>query len=626
MYNFSVKTQSIWFLCYFSAILVLVLALLGELNFLAIKSFSLTQWLLYSGLLFAIGAGFGLGSLDSNERALIWKWKLLWIVFILLGLGLTIDSILGYNSALSGISFNSRLIDWQTVFILSIPFLIYGLVLFFSGMSQSAREWTGKLSIFFFLLFVIGFIVGLAGFGLFFASNGGLKDVFSVPWYIFIDFGAVLGILGIIPLAYVLGANDSQKEKFHKFWLLWAVLSVAGVILYILTAIEILGNIDVIGGASHREGGLILSLVFQAPGFVFLIASTDKEDLIKKLSPVWVILLIVGIVVAFLSQFLNKTFPISTLGLGIGLVIMVSGLIYKSISIDFNPTASSTITRTVSAPVATGTSSKAGFEIPNQLRPEEKRYYIEMQRKTNENWITLLNNAAKQNRLSKDFVNQKVQELNATNAQTESIVASIMEQAKRSSRQSIFEQAMGNEPSASQPQQQPQRGMSSPPPPQATMSSQAPPMIPPGPPMSPPQKPISSGPPMPPPSGGMPPMPPSPPKAPVAPPAAPPSMSGPPKPPSGGMPPMPPSGSSMPPAPSFNAPPSAAKPPGPPGLPPLPPGSPPPTPQTSQQPKPPGAPGGDAVGTARSTSIAELRGEMLKELRRLRDIFNDEQK
>ena len=136
MYNFSVKTQSIWFLCYFSAILVLVLALLGELNFLAIKSFSLTQWLLYSGLLFAIGAGFGLGSLDSNERALIWKWKLLWIVFILLGLGLTIDSILGYNSALSGISFNSRLIDWQTVFILSIPFLIYGLVLFFSGMSQ----------------------------------------------------------------------------------------------------------------------------------------------------------------------------------------------------------------------------------------------------------------------------------------------------------------------------------------------------------------------------------------------------------------------------------------------------------------------------------------------------------
>jgi hypothetical protein len=49
-------------------------------------------------------------------------------------------------------------------------------------------------------------------------------------------------------------------------------------------------------------------------------------------------------------------------------------------------------------------------------------------------------------------------------------------------------------------------------------------------------------------------------------------------------------------------------------------------PGASQQPKPPGAPSGDAVGTARSTSIAELRGEMLKELRRLRDIFNEDGK
>ena len=48
-------------------------------------------------------------------------------------------------------------------------------------------------------------------------------------------------------------------------------------------------------------------------------------------------------------------------------------------------------------------------------------------------------------------------------------------------------------------------------------------------------------------------------------------------------------------------------------------------PSTPQPPSPTGGQPGDVVGTARSTSIAELRGEMLKELRRLRDIFKDEE-
>lgn len=617
MYNFSQKTQSLWFFCYFSALIFVVIALAGEYNFILLKTFTLNQWLLYSGLLFAIGTGFGLGSLDSNERALLWKWKLLWIVFILLGLSLTVDGLISYFYNIQGIVFNSKFVFWQSAVVIGIPLLIYGTILFFSGMSEGTRDSFGKLSIIFFLLAILGFISALLGVGIFYANKGANTKYLSFgiwfpQWNVLIAAGVVLGILGIIPLSYIMGSRESLKDKFHKLWIVWLILALAGVVLYVVTAVEVLGDVNLIGGPGHREGGLILSLAFQGPGFAFLVASTNKDELIKKFSFLYPLLLIVGVAIALASTFVHSL-TATSLGTGLALVIIASGLIYKAISLDYTPSASSSVARPMASTVVSGSTSKAGFEIPNGLQPEDKKYYIEMQRKTNENWITLLNNAAKQNRLSKDFVTKKVQELNSVNAQSESIIANIMEEAKRSSRQSIFEQAMGNEPSSSSQQR-------SSPPPQVS----SPPMSPPGPPTSPPQKPLSSGPPMPP--SNAPPMPPS--NAPPKPPSSsgmppmPPASSGPPMPPGAGGPPKPPSSGGMPPMP-----PGAAGPPKPPGLPPMPSNMSPPVPGASQAPaKPPGAPGGDAVNTARSTSIAELRGEMLKELRRLRDIFNDDQK
>jgi hypothetical protein len=624
MYNFAGKTQSLWFLAYVSA---LFLAILGLLKAFDVITFQLTldKVLLYSGLLFALGAGFGLSSLESGERNLFWKWKILWLLLMLTGLVLTLSGIVAYF--MDGQELFNQ--NWNVLFVVGVPFLAYGTILFFSGMSESTRDSFGKLWILYLLFFLVGFLSGLFGFILFFLSEGGRTEVVSsLSWTVLTDIGIVFGILSVIPFSYVMGAKESQKEKFHKFLILWIILALSGFVVFVLTLVEVLANMDIIGGSAHREGGLILGLALQAPGFIFLLSSVDKDDLIKKLSPLYVLLLVVGIVLAFASD-LVSSLVVSTLGIGVAVVIIASGLIYKAISVDFVPSGTSQPMARVSRTTApVGTTSKAGFEIPNDLPPEEKKYYIDMQRKTNENWIVSLNNAAKQNRLSKDFVARKTQELSSTNAEAESLISNILEQAKRSSRQSIFEQAMGTEPTPTQPSSPPQQAA-------PVQAKQAPPMSPPGPPSSPPPPmskppsppPASSGPPMPPssgapkppmpPSGGAPPMPPS-----SNSPPPPPGASGPPKPP--GMPPMPPGGSAPAP-PGFGS--SAGGPPKPPGMPPMPSSSAPPVPGGASQPaKPPGAPGGDAVGTARSTSIAELRGEMLKELRRLRDIFNEDGK
>ncbi len=620
MYNFAQKTQSLWVIAYASALFLAFISLLAIFKVITYDALPINEILLYSGLLFAIGVGFGLGALESSERRLFWKWSLLWILLILIGLILTVSGIVA--------SFNDPATLFQTpsvtLFAVGVPFLLYGTVFFFGGMSEETKDAFGRLWIVYVVFLAVSLIMGFAGFGLFFATEGGRTSMGPIGWDVATEIAIVFGIISIIPFGYIMGSREGMKEKFHSAWPLWLILSLAGIVLYALTAVEILGNVDVIGGAAHREGGLILGLVFQAPGFVFLLASTEKEDLFKKVDPLAIVLLLAGLVLTFASQ-LTTSLKVSTIGLGVGLIIIACGLLYKSISLDFSPTAISATTSQARAPVGTSVSSKSGFEVPNDLPVDEKKNYIEMQRKTNENTIVSLTNYAKSNKLSKSFVDRKVQELKATNEQADSLIATIVEQAKRSSRQTLFEQAMGNEPQSSQSAQQsaPARPSA---PPMGSTTAQAPPMSPPGPPSSPPApmsppsppKTQSSGPPMPPapPAGGAPKPPSGAPPMPPAPPAG-----APPAPPAGGAPPKPP-GSSAPPAPPG----FGSGPPKPPGMPPMPPGNAPPVPGGAQPAKPPGAPSGDAVGTARSTSIAELRGEMLKELRRLRDIFNEDQK
>ena len=250
MYNFANKTQSVWFFAYFSALFLAILSLLSLFNVLTLgNSLPLDKLLLYSGLLFSVGAGFGLGSLESGERGLFWKWKLFWLLLVLVGLVLTLS---GVASSYTGDQiFNASA---SQLFAVGVVFLVYGTILFFSGMSEETRESFGKLWIVFFVLLVLALVAGVGGFALFFLTEGGRNSsAYPIGWAFLTYLAIVLGTLSIIPFAYVMGSRESEREKFHKFWIIWLILSVAGLVLFVLTAVEVLGNIDVIGGSAHRE-------------------------------------------------------------------------------------------------------------------------------------------------------------------------------------------------------------------------------------------------------------------------------------------------------------------------------------------------------------------------------------
>ena len=246
------KTQSIWFIAYASAILLALLTAFVAFNVVSFSGLTEANALLFSGLLFAIGAGFGFGALESGERKLFWRWGLVWLLSILVGLVFTLGSVV--TSLMNKqLLFN---INVTELFVIGLPFFVYGTILFFVGMSEETRDSFGKLTIIYLLLALLGFILGLIGAGLFVSTIGGKNPISGVPsWEVFKELANVLGTLGIIPIGFVMGSRESLKEKFHKGWILWAVLSLVWVIMLILSLFEILTNIDTvaIGGASYRQ-------------------------------------------------------------------------------------------------------------------------------------------------------------------------------------------------------------------------------------------------------------------------------------------------------------------------------------------------------------------------------------
>ena len=431
--------------------------------------------------------------------------------------------------------------------------------------------------------------------------------------------------LGLIPLAYTLSANDSLKDLLNKLWIVWLLLAILSIVVYILAALDILlaNNVLLINDIG-REPGLLVALPFALVGFILFFSSTDEKvrSIVKPLLPVWIVLTFAGLIIFSLNSLIPDTFDVSTYGLGFMFILFSSGLVYKSLSYDFLPTLS------IQGAVRTVSSSgqyQGKIEDSDLLQKasvDEATVYLNVQKKSMENSMTQLQNAFRSGRISQAFHNAVSSSLQGKITGYEDQISTLRVSSKRSTRKSIFEEELGIKQEvppaqqASQPAPKPQ--------PQAPPASKSPP-----PSTSPtgPTQPVSAptGPPKPPGSAS----------PPSSPPAGPTPPSGPPAPP--GIP------SPDTPKPATPKPATPSGPPEPPGLPsssgPSPPGMPPASPSVGP-PAPPGAgppplpggqssgpaPGPDVVGSARSTSIAELRGEMLKELRRLRDIFKEDQK
>ena len=330
--------------------------------------------------------------------------------------------------------------------------------------------------------------------------------------------------------------------------------------------------------------------------FVFLILwgfVSGKKLEIESKGLKWTvgIAILVGVLVtslSFLPNIITFGTQAPTFALGTVLVLFGTGMIYKVVSIDYVPQTIGTGTQLKPSSAQSGfdaalTGTIEDFDVPDNIPPKQRAYYFKIELNGYNNTIHQIRNAGRAGNLSTNFANSLESQYKQKIEEVKIKVSSLTEQAKRRSRKSIFEEGLGI---SSRPNVPIASAQSSTPP--VTTSATSPVSMPATAP-SPPKK-----------SGSLPTTSPSPP----GPPGLPTTSPSPPGPP--GL----PTTSPSPPGPSTE--PIT-------GLPGMPP-SPSPTASPSSQ----TSPDGDVAGGARSTSIAELRGEMLKELRRLRDVFKED--
>ena len=610
MSNVFSRLQGLWFACLSLGLVMLTWATLLGYNIVSLASdlnFGFIDLLYFATILTVIGIAFGISTTTGQERAYLYKVRFVWFLLILLGILLDINAIVELFSA--G--------DWETPFYLSIPFLSFGLILYFGTMSEETRQNYARFWVIYLLLTFVGFLIALPSIIGMYQLLGSGHVVGSALWSHYFVYALIPFTLGLIPLAYSLSVNDNLKDLLHKFWVVWALIAVIGYLIYVLALVDIFTSINVLNiNGLGREPGLAFALPFALLGTVLLVASSDEtgKSIIKTAFPIWVLVMIGGLVVFSLNTFLPDVFSTSTYGAGFLLFLFGAGLSYKALSYDYVPALP--VKPVIKAPTPTSFANiKDESALLQKATVEEATIYLNIEKKAFENALTQIQNSFRTGKLGQEFYQNIMAGLQQKIASIDQKIVEVKKSSKRSTRKSIFEEELGIKHPPKQPAKPP--------------SSPTPSTAPPGPPapasttVAPTNVAPSTAPPGPPspPSPGVPPGPPKPPGPPSPPsPGAPPAPPGPPSPPSPGAPPAPPGPPSppgMPPSPPSPPSPTAPPPPGP-TAPPPPPGAFPGAPATSQQPS-------DVVGTARSTSIAELRGEMLKELRRLRDIFKEEQ-
>ena len=269
------KTQGIWTLSWgLSIILLAVGALIGlDIVRLApnITGITYLDILYLSGLLFAVGTGFGLSAARSNERQYLHRVSIIWILMVLIGIIMSLLSMTVIFTqktlVIGSISIVYANNGWQPWFFTSLGLELYGLILFFGSMEDPTREKFWKILPIYLVLIIIGFVCGIFSIIAMYSLTGyhSFLSITNVDWIIY---GSLPMTLGLLPFAYCISSQESFKGKLDHLWFVWLIIALIGTIIYIIAASDILFNL-----------ASILKLPFQSNNYSTLL---DINELGKE--------------------------------------------------------------------------------------------------------------------------------------------------------------------------------------------------------------------------------------------------------------------------------------------------------------------------------------------------------
>jgi len=213
-------------------------------------------------------------------------------------------SVLGliYSFLVYGIYLNPFDVQhsWIDYFINSATFLIIGVLPLIFAIKDRDRLWNFKY--FYILLIIVGVFLEIAAVVVY----GDYFDLISslgIGWDVFFLSGCMLILLGILPL--LIGASTNFREFLHRTRLLWIVGILISFTLILLSLVIRFGILEA-SEILNTEWFIWFSFgslsLFVTTGF--LSSSRDFSDTLNKLRVIWFITLLLGVLMFVVSVIL----------------------------------------------------------------------------------------------------------------------------------------------------------------------------------------------------------------------------------------------------------------------------------------------------------------------------------
>ncbi|MFW9992642.1 MAG: hypothetical protein ACFFD4_11400 [Candidatus Odinarchaeota archaeon] len=578
------KLRPIWVLLSLTGFAFVFLALGSALGYLDPAVFFNLDWkgfTLLASVPLLLGLTLSVSSLSEEERLFHWKmWWYLYALLLLLGLVLYITGILVYFDVLDETTQAALVDDFRIYLLLGLLITLTSVFLLVTAPKES-RETIWKFRVLWILVALVGLLLVATGLAAYFLHPiPADQSLLEIWWHEYLLFASVPLVLGA---GLFLGTLSEGAEKFlWKFKLPSLLIFIAGFVLLIATPIIYFitpddpFHLDPLLTMPWSHWAVLSLLPLGLSLSVLVIASSENAlEFYSKIKIFFILFTLAGVIcyLVGISAYVSFTPPDQVFAdlqwehwmvIGFTLVGLGQFFLYRVISKeDYTPSALSRSAFGTDLTTETGASADMVVLGKVKMDPKDQLTYFTVAKKIANYSKEQYKDANKSGDLSDSAFRALNAKMDQAVKQYEKKQAEVKKQTEVKDRKRLFEQELGipAKKPAEPARVEPARTVTPSPPP-----LQRPAVTTETPTMSPPplQRPkIIETTPTPPP---------------VTPTPAP---------------------TPRPPTPT------------------------PPTPT----PPTPGKEGEamDVVGTARSTSIAELRGEMLKELRRLRDIFKDEE-
>ncbi|MFX0185994.1 MAG: hypothetical protein ACFE95_23160, partial [Candidatus Hodarchaeota archaeon] len=186
---------------------------------------------------------------------------------------------------------------WFDYYIFGALLIVFGFSSILLAVRNRERIW--KFKIVLFLVFFIGILIEIASLLIYFEALEFLEIEKSM-WLTFYLFGGIILFFGMIPL--LVGASSGFRRVIHQLRFLWILLALIGIVVYFVPTLA-LNNIlpltvfDYMGYFDYLIfGGLIIAI-----GLLVLSASDQAYDFIYKLRFVMLFVLLIGTIQLIIS-------------------------------------------------------------------------------------------------------------------------------------------------------------------------------------------------------------------------------------------------------------------------------------------------------------------------------------